>query len=194
VAISFDGPNKIATLSSGTVTLSVTDIWSRWVDWLLSSDNSKYLPMFTIIGGDYVSPGVTIPFYAFLVNGWRIRPQEAHHTLEVSSGILLVDGGGDPFLNTIGNYVVRVNYSQPVQAITVATGGGGPPAPTVAEIVAGVRIELAVELAKIGELALLEGLVIGSPLVINENTNTRAAGPIGQTVITSGNITTVTRV
>jgi hypothetical protein len=32
-------------------------------------------------------------------------------------------GGGDPFIDTNGNYVVRVNYQQPVQAITVATGG-----------------------------------------------------------------------
>jgi hypothetical protein len=43
----------------------------------------------------------------------------------VTDGILLVDGGGDPFTNTTGAYIVRVNYQQPVQAISFATGGGG---------------------------------------------------------------------
>jgi hypothetical protein len=60
----------------------------------------------------------------FLTNGWRIRPQEANHTLNVNDGVLVVAGGGDPFVNTLGGYVVRINYSQPVQAITVSTGGG----------------------------------------------------------------------
>ena len=57
-----------------------------------------------------------------MVNGWKISPYEADHTLSVTGGILLVDGGGDPFNDTIGDYVVRINYQQPVQAITVSTG------------------------------------------------------------------------
>jgi hypothetical protein len=125
MAISFDGINKIATLSSGTTTLNVLDLYSRWVDWMLTSDNSKFLPMFTTVGGDTIdaSSGTSVPTYAFLQNGWRIRPQEANHTLSVTTGVLLVQGGGDPFLNTVGNFIVRINYSQPVQAITVSTGG-----------------------------------------------------------------------
>lgn len=125
MTISFDGPSKLATLSSGTTTLSVTDLWSRWVDWMLVSDNSKYLPMFKTVGGDTIdaTAGTAIPTYAFLLNGWRVRPQETNHTLYVTGGVLLVDGGGDPFINTLGAYMVRINYSQPVQAITVNTGG-----------------------------------------------------------------------
>jgi len=125
VAISFDGPNKIATLSAGTTTLSIPDFWGRWVDWLLIDDNSKYAPTFDYVGGNETSPGQFIPVYLFLLNGWRVRPQEANHTLNVTGGILLVDGGGDPFINPLGDWVVRINYSQPLQAITVATGGGG---------------------------------------------------------------------
>jgi len=126
MAIYFDGVNKIAVLSTGTTLLSVLDIWSRWADWLVLSDNSKYLPMFTTIGGDTIdqSSGTSIPIYAFLLNGWRIRPQENNHTLSVVSGVLLVNGGGDPFINTLGSFNIRINYSQPVQAITVSTGGG----------------------------------------------------------------------
>ena len=126
MAFTFNGQTKIITLTAGTTTMSVRDVWSRWVDWFLTSDNSKYLPAFTTVGGNDVdvAAGTSIPIYAFLVNGWRIKPQEANHTLTVTEGVLLVDGGGTPFNNTAGNYVVQINYQQPVQAITVETGGG----------------------------------------------------------------------
>lgn len=134
MAIAFDGPNKLIILSLGTVDLSVRDLWSRWVDWSSLSDNSKYPQAMRSVGGDSIdiSDGTSVPVYTYLLNGWRIRAQEANHTLDVSNGILLVDGGGDPFISTIGSFVVRINYKQPVQAITVATGGST--GPTAGEI------------------------------------------------------------
>lgn len=128
MGMTFDGPNKRIILTAGTTSLSVRDVWSRWVDWFLTAgDNSKYLPAFVSVGGDDIdlAAGTKIPIYAFLTNGWRVRPQEANHTLNVTDGILLVDGGGDPFVDTAGAYIVRVNYQQPVQAISFSTGGGG---------------------------------------------------------------------
>lgn len=126
MAITFDGPAKLAVLSAGTTQLNVADLYSRWKDWV-ALGNAQYLEMFRPVGGDPIdlAAGTSIPLYAFLANGWRVRPQEADHTLAVSGGVLLVDGGGDPFVDTLGSFVVRVNYQQPVQAITVATGGGG---------------------------------------------------------------------
>lgn len=136
MALTFDWPSKVITLTAGTTSLWVRDLWSRWVDWFLTSDNNKYLPAFQQVGGNDidVSAGTSIPIYAFLMNWWRLKPQEANHTLSVNDGILLVNGGWDPFINTIGAYTVRINYSQPVQAITVATGGGGGSGATPAEI------------------------------------------------------------
>jgi len=61
------------------------------------------------------------------MNGWKIKPQEADHTLTVSDGILLVNGGGDPFNDTVGAYVVRINYQQPVQAISFTSEGAVTP-------------------------------------------------------------------
>lgn len=126
MAISFDGPTKVISLSTGTVSLSIRDLWSRWVDWFITSDNSKYPIAFEQVGGNSIdlTAGTSIPIYIFLKNNWKIKPQEASHTLNVSDGIIVVDGGGDPFINTTGSYIIRINYSQPVQAITVATGGG----------------------------------------------------------------------
>jgi hypothetical protein len=127
MAYTFDGLTRTITLTSGTTTLEVPDLYSRWKDWVLISDNSKWPEAFSSVGGDPIDPGsgTSVPPYIFLQNDWKVRPQEANHTLNVIDGILLVEGGGDPFLNTLGSFVVRVNYQQPVQAITVATGGGG---------------------------------------------------------------------
>lgn len=127
MGLTFNGPSKTITLTAGTTSLSVRDLWSRWVDWLLTADNSKYLPAMSQVGGNDIDAGAgtKIPIYAFLLNGWRLKPQEANHTLNVGDGVLLVEGGGDPFVNTTGPYVVRVNYQQPVQAISFTAGGGG---------------------------------------------------------------------
>lgn len=130
-----DGTTKTINLTVGTTSVSVRDMWSRWVDWYLTGENSKYLPAFESVGGNDISvvDGTFIPIYSFLVNGWKIKPQESNHTLGIKDGILLVDGGGDPFKNTDGAYIVRINYQQPVQAISFSTAGGGT-APTVEEI------------------------------------------------------------
>jgi len=124
VTIQFDGLNKRIILTSGTITLSVPDLWSRWVDWLLVGDNSKYLPAMRVLGGDVRDPvaGTRIPVNVFLLNDWRIRPQDGSHTLVVIDGILEVQGGGDPFVNPAFG-VIRINYQQPVQAIGVSTSG-----------------------------------------------------------------------
>lgn len=126
MALSFNGATKVISLSAGTTSLSVRDLWSRWVDWWLTGDNSKYLRAMDTVGGNDIDAGAgtKIPIYAFLQNGWKLKPQEANHTLNVGDGVLLVDGGGDPFVNTTGSYVVRINYQQPVQAISFDSGGG----------------------------------------------------------------------
>lgn len=126
MALSFDGLTKIVTITTDTE-VSVLTLWSRWVDWFLTSDNSKYPLAMSNLGGDDIDPvsGTTVPIYVFLLNGWKIKPKEANHTLNITGGILLVDGGGDPFTNTSGSYIVRINYQQPVQAIGYSTGGGG---------------------------------------------------------------------
>lgn len=126
MALSFDGPTKLVTITTDT-TLDVKDLWSRWVDWYLTSDNSKYALAMTQVGGNDIDlgAGTSIPVYIFLINGWRVKPKEASHTLAVTNAILVVDGGGDPFVNTTGSFIIRINYQQPVQAIGVSTGGGG---------------------------------------------------------------------
>lgn len=121
MAFTFDGPNKIIICTSGTVQIDMKDLYSRWKDWTQLTDNSKYIEAFLAIGGDPIDliNGIYITSYFFLLNDWKIRPQEANHTLNVINGVLVTDDQSDPFVNTSGSYVVRILYSQPVRTETV---------------------------------------------------------------------------
>ena len=146
--ITFDPAAKRIILDSTSVT--VQEIYSRWKEWVKTSDNAKYLQAFRAIGGDPLGGALYISLYAFLMNGWRIRPMEANHTL-VLEGNITVDGGGDPVVPTLGSYRVLVQYTVPERAQAIDVGGGSA-GPTAAAIADAVRAELAVELAKINEL------------------------------------------
>lgn len=122
MAITFDAANKRIVLDSTAV--SAYEIFSRWEDWLLLSDNAKYLPAFRHLGGDALGGGLYAPNYVFLLNGWRVRPMESNHKV-VISGNLFVDGGGDPVVNTLGSYNVSVQYTVPERAQGIETSGGG---------------------------------------------------------------------
>lgn len=125
----FDGTAKTITLPSGAVTLDLVDLHSRWKQWVLAG-NAHLLPAFRAVGGDIPA----IPLYLFILNGWRIVPQAANHTLSVVSGILEVDGGGEPFIDPAGSYKIRINRQAPGIAIGYSTTGGstGPSAESIA--------------------------------------------------------------
>jgi hypothetical protein len=124
VAYSFDGTNKLIVLTPGTVSFDVLDAYSRWKDWVATGDNAKYPQAFRAVGGDPTFGVNIVTPYFFLLNGWRFRPQEASHLLNVD-GIVVVDGGGDPFVDTIGNHRVRIQFTVPVRAETVQVDVGG---------------------------------------------------------------------
>lgn len=181
----FDPAARRIVLDVASVTAA--ELWSRWSDWAASADNAKYLPAFRQAGGDDLGGGLSIPAYMFLLNGWRVRPMEASHTL-IITGNLFVDGGGVPVVSTLGAFNVATQYTVPVQAQAVSTGGGGASA---AAIAAAVRLEIAAELAQMREVALLHGLVVGSPMVVSPTS--RSAGGVVQSFAQSGNAVTVTR-
>jgi hypothetical protein len=122
----FDGEDKIISLTAGTTDFEVKDLYSRWKDWVATSDNAKYEQAFSVVGGDPTSGANFIYPYFFLENGWRVRPDEANHQLIVD-GALLVNGGGNPYLPTLGSYNVQIIADVPVRAEGVDTGGGGGP-------------------------------------------------------------------
>jgi len=103
--------------------LSVQGLYSDWKEWVLSGDNSKYLPTFSTVGGDPISDVVSVGRYFFILNDWKIKPYESGHVLAVD-GNLFVDGGsGNPFVQTSGNFNVLINLSTSNQAVLVQGGG-----------------------------------------------------------------------
>jgi hypothetical protein len=134
MAYTIDPSIKRIILDSSNVT--ATQIYASWVDWVTLSDNIKYPPAFSSVGGDNLGEGLSVPPYYFLLNGWRVRPSEGPQTL-VITGNLFVDGGGDPIVPTLGAFNVLVKSVVPVQAQGISTGGGvsGPSANEVANAV-----------------------------------------------------------
>lgn len=121
--ITFDPVNKRIILDTSTV--SAVEIYSRSVDWLSIDDNMKYGLIIRQVGSDDLGGGLSIPPYFFLQGDWRVRPMEQDHTLTLD-GNLFVDGGGDPVVQTVGNYNVLVKSVVPVQAQGISTSGTQP--------------------------------------------------------------------
>ena len=135
--IVIDPATKRLILDSASVTAQA--VYVAWVDWAATSDNAKYLPAFSAVGGDALGGGLFIPPYYFLRNGWRVRPMESNHNLTIT-GNLFVDGGGVPVVGTLGTYQVNVNYTVPVQAQGISTSGST--GPTAGEIASAVLAQL----------------------------------------------------
>lgn len=124
----FDGPNKLIIVNFGEIELDAQEhIYSDWKEWVQQGDNAKFLPALRTVGGDSISVDQTISPYYFLINGWRIRPFEDEHRL-VIIGNLFVDGGGSPFVPSIGDYNIVIELQTSVNAVTttleVSTGSG----------------------------------------------------------------------
>jgi DNA-directed RNA polymerase subunit F len=115
MAFTFNGTTKTITLSLGTVSFSTVDRYSSWKLWWVTDDNAKYLPAFKVVGGDPTSGGNSITPYFFLDNGWKVRPQEANHTLDIN-GILITIDNSDPFTDTIGNWRIVIKNVVPIYA------------------------------------------------------------------------------
>ena len=128
--VTFDGLNKLIIINNGEDEIDAQrDIYSAWKRWLIeqvSGLTSKYLQALRTIGGDPITATSVVSPYFFLLNGWQIRPYEGDHYLEVE-GNIFVDGGGNPFVPTVGNFQVAINLITSSKSITttVSTSGSG---------------------------------------------------------------------
>lgn len=132
MAYTFNGVAKTITHSGGT--LSVAEMWSRYVDWLAVGDNSKYGDLLTTVGRDEND----IPLYVFLEPGVTIVVTDNSIPSPVVDGVLKTRSGGDPF----GGAVVNARLVEPGIAIGYSTTGGtsGPSAADIAaEVIAAIR-------------------------------------------------------
>jgi hypothetical protein len=119
--ITFDGPNRLIIPNgppvNGIISITAIDMYSYWKQWVQQANNAKWAEAFRVVGGDPLTTQVTLSPYFFLLNGWRIRPYEANHTFEID-GPIVVDGGGEPVLPTLGAYNVLIRSILPMESQT----------------------------------------------------------------------------
>ena len=113
--------NKLQILTTQNVSIPV--LYSERKDDIRLTNNAQYDFAYEIVGGNIVVWATSIPDYVFQINGRKIRPMEANGTTNMTDGIIVAESW-DPFVNTLGAYTVRINFQNPVQAITVNTSGG----------------------------------------------------------------------
>lgn len=126
--VTFDGTNKLIIVSSSVTSLNVkTDLYSDWKEWMTTDDNAKYEIAFSSVGGDpIISGSYYLGSTFFLENDWKIRPQEANHTLTVDGNLYTRDQSS-PFVQTIGSYNVLISMvrSNLVDQVIVGGSTGG---------------------------------------------------------------------
>jgi hypothetical protein len=138
MTVTFDGANRRIICQPGTTSLDVkSDLYSAWKVWVIQGSNARFPPAFRAVGGDPTVAGQALGSTFFLTNGWRIRPQEADHTLAIT-GNLYTEEGDDPIVPTTGSWriLVRINNTNLIDQ--VQTGGGSGGGNTASEIASAV--------------------------------------------------------
>jgi hypothetical protein len=104
-----DWDERIFILKAGVTEIDVQiDLYSDWKEETLIGDNGKYAPAMRTVGGDAITETQSLGDTYFLINGYRIRPQEASHELTIT-GNIFTDPAGDPIvLPTLGTFTVLV--------------------------------------------------------------------------------------
>lgn len=86
--VTFDGINKLIIVDSWITELDAEiDIYSDWKEWVILSDNTKYLPALSALWGEDIGWGRFNGKTFFILNWWKLRPQEASHELIISWNI-----------------------------------------------------------------------------------------------------------
>jgi len=115
--------------SPAVVVLQAREIYSEWKDWLLADPaRLGYPPAFTVIGGESFTLTEAAGSTFFLENGWRIRPNEYAHKLQVVGNIVAKDvltGIADQsvFVPTLGAYNVHTETKVSNLVDQIALGG-----------------------------------------------------------------------
>ena len=109
--LTYDTTNKLFILNTGVTLFDIkVDLYSdAKEDWKNNVSLNKFKFPIISVGGQSIGSGQIISPYYILRYGWKIRPQEANHTLIVS-GNIITDNDTDVFIDTIGNYNVRTKY------------------------------------------------------------------------------------
>lgn len=90
MAVTFNGVQLHIHLDETTTFYHAGEIYSRWKEWVLQSDNAKFPPAFRVVGGDPVGEGTYAPAFYFVRNdlGWRIQKPSANIEIVINGNIV----------------------------------------------------------------------------------------------------------
>lgn len=122
--LTYDPANRLFLLNSGVTAINaVVDIYSdAKEDWLTDPALNKFKFPLLAIGGQSIGGGQAISPYIQFRFGWKIRPDEADHTLTVT-GNLITDDESSPFADVLGDYQVIIKSIVTSNSLTT-TGVG----------------------------------------------------------------------
>ena len=130
MATAFDGDTLTVTLdppTGGVLQFDVQDdLYSEWKEFMqVAFSNMKFPPLFTTFGGDAITPTLNAgAYYKFNnVAGWRIKPDESDHDINLVGSLIALDPLLPMFKPTTGGFTVLVNGLQPITTV-VAIGSG----------------------------------------------------------------------
>lgn len=112
---------KLFIAKAGVTAVNVkTDLYSDAKEHWLSGGVAMGFPFpIRVVAGDPTSTGFVEPFF-FLGQGWKIRPDEADHTLVLVGNMELDEGEtGDMVVPTIGDYTVLVRNALSNKALVL---------------------------------------------------------------------------
>ena len=171
--ISIDWPNKIIESDASILDLPAFHATLRDFE----DDASGAIYPVTHVWKALDLGGGAYFYQADLINGYSLK--------FVGTGPFQISGN---LRGTIVDTGVQVERTTSAAFSTTAVGGSGPSAESIA---AAIRAELAVEMARLLDLAKINGLVPGVPAVVTETS--RMAGDVAQTISESGGAVTVIR-
>lgn len=187
----FNGASKLVVLTAGTTSFSAVDLYSRWKDWVLLSDNSKYLAAMSSAGGDPLPGGAFLGQTFFMENGWKIRPQESAHTLTVNGNLYDRDGG-TPFTSTVGSFNVRIEQKTSNIVDLVAIGGSVLTANEIADAVINKADSIWPGWNLLRSIRHIQAATTGKSDLIDEEADTvRYWAPDGTTPVFTGTMDTM---
>lgn len=109
--VTFNPTTKIITVTqapvSGVVNIDVKiDLYSDGKeDWKTDASLTKFRFPIRAVGGNPLPGSRTLGSTFFLLYGWKIRPYEASHTMNVI-GNLYSEDGTSPYVSTIGTFAI----------------------------------------------------------------------------------------
>jgi len=126
VKFTVDTTNKLFVAKAGITAFDVKiDLYSDAKEhWLSGGAAMGFLFPIRVIGGDPVGGGKFAGDLYFLRDGWKIRPDEADHTLTITGNLFLDEGEvGNLIVPTVGDFTVVTIAERSNLVLAVNTGG-----------------------------------------------------------------------